>query len=85
MEKRRTKESVARDTIANARQAFQLGKDNFHQMNSDKKIHDLTLDKRKPGFLIGRLRTAKSLASSVLGDSNLAGNSEEDVIEQTTI
>ena len=83
LKKRRTKESIARDTIANTRQAFQLGKDKFHQMNSDKMIHDLTLDKSKPGFLVGRLRTAKSLAAGVLGDSNLAGNLEEEVKEQT--
>ena len=85
LKKRRTEESVARDTIANARQSFQVGKDNFHQMNSDQKIHDLTLDKNKPGFLVGRLRTAKSLAAGVLGYSNLAGNLEEEVKEQTIL
>ena len=88
LKKRRTKESVARDTIVNARQAFQaaknnFAKNNFAQMNSDKMIFDLTQDKNKPGFLVGRLRTAKSLASAVLGDSNLAGNLEEEVKEQT--
>ena len=85
LKKRRTKESVARDTIVNARQAFQAAKNNFAQMNSDKLIFDLTQDKNKPGFLVGRLRTAKSLASAVLGDSNLAGNLEEEVKEQTIL
>ena len=42
-------------------------------------------DALKPGFLINKLRTAKTLATSTLADGNLAGDLEEEILEQTIL
>ncbi len=83
--KKKTKEAAASDSIANTRQAFKLGKDNFHKMVSDAAIVDLTAGTNKPGFLVGKLRTARGTASNLLQDPNLAATLEEEAKEQQAL